>query len=368
MTPTILEALAKRGLLPPELRTGPGSDPDRLLPSGPRLALQEYRGKYQGTLVGGAIGDALGRPAEGRWPEKIQARYGVLKDFQPWRGWKGGPKGTITDDTQMSMCVAETLVEHGHLDPEDLARRFVDWLPIGRGKGRSCTAAVLRLTEGIPWYEAGVASAGNGAAMRAAPVGLRYPCDVSALRRDAALSAVVTHADSMAAASAIAVGFATSYLLHLKPGELDPSELVRALETALEDVPDPGHPERKPGCDDRPVPLRERIGEIPDFLGEPPDRGFGYFYNGAFVLESLPAALWCFLDSPEDPERVLLTAVNGGHDADTVAAMAGNLAGAYHGEDAFPDRWRDDLEFAEELRELADGLFDRSGLADAPQD
>ena len=343
-------------LLPPERGESGG------LPTSAEQSAETYRSRYRGALLGGAIGDALGRPAEGRRPEKVRQRHGTLTDFKPWRGWKSGPKGTITDDTQMSMCVAETLVAHGWLDPQDLARRFVDWLAVGRGKGRTCTTAVMRLTEGVPWHEAGQPSAGNGAAMRAAPVGLLHACDFDELRRDAALSAVVTHADPMAVASAICQAYATAWLLHVPTGELDPVDLIEALAGALADVHDPGHPERKPDADDRLVPLRERIAEIPGLLGNSAEDAFAYLYNGAFVLESLPAAIWCFLSSPEDPECVLVTAANGGYDADTVAAMAGNLAGAYCGEDAFPDRWLEDLEFASELRDLADSLFDRIGL------
>jgi ADP-ribosylglycohydrolase len=89
----------------------------------------------------------------------------------------------------------------------------------------------------------------------------------------------------------------------------------------------------------------------------PEEEAFGYLYNGAFVLESLPAALWCFLREPEDPEAVVVTAANGGFDADTVAAMAGGFAGAYRGEGAWPERWLGDLEDASELRDLADRLL-----------
>ena len=83
---------------------------------------------------------------------------------------------------------------------------------------------------------------------------------------------------------------------------------------------------------------------------------------------------WCSERQPEgpvtpltwrlsrDPERVIVTAVNGGYDADTVAGMAGNLAGALHGAAALPRRWRGDLEYREELTALAGGLLRLSGL------
>jgi ADP-ribosylglycohydrolase len=75
----------------------------------------------------------------------------------------------------MTMCVAEPIVEDGYVNPENLAQRFIAWLPLGRGKGQACVDAVVRLGSGEPWYRAGVGSADNGAAMRVAPVGLRYP-------------------------------------------------------------------------------------------------------------------------------------------------------------------------------------------------
>ncbi len=74
------------------------------------------------------------------------------------------------------------------------------------------------------------------------------------------------------------------------------------------------------------------------------------------MLESLPCALWCFLASPEDFEQSLFTAVDAGHDADTVAAVACTLSGAYHGYSRLPQPILDDLEYHDRLVELADGL------------
>jgi ADP-ribosylglycohydrolase len=260
------------------------------------------------------------------------------------------------------MCVAHCLAEHGSLYPEDLARRLVDWLPKGRGKGRTCVKAVRNLIDGKPWYAAGIESAGNGAAMRAAPIGIVHALRFDALRFDAALSAVVTHADPMAAASATALSYAVSYLLHTPPGMLDPDAFLASLSTAINDLPDPGHPERRPDSDGTPVRLVDRIGELGMLIGQSPSEVFGYLYNGAFVLESLPAAVWCFLEYREHPELAMISAVNAGYDADTVGSMTGNLVGAYLGEDAIPLRLREDLEYSEELGELADSLVRLSGL------
>jgi ADP-ribosylglycohydrolase len=344
ISPDILDRLHGRRLLPPP------EPPD--VPGVQRAEVSEAR--FRGAILGTAIGDALGRPAEGCRPDEIR-EWGGIRDFLPWFGWEDGPLGTWTDDTQMTMCVAESLLAGGgRLDPDDLATRFVDWLPVGRGIGQTCRKAVTRLTEGVPWWEAGVASAGNGAAMRVAPVGLLHAGDLPALRHDAALSALVTHADPMAVSSAIAQAFIVGWCAQTEPGRLDIAELVEALAVVLCDVPDPGAAERRPGSGDDPVRLVDRLCEVPGLVPADPDEAFGYLFNGAFVLESLPAALWCFLRSPEDAEQVLVTAVQGGYDADTVAAMAGAMVGAYLGDEAFPERWRgEDLEEVDRLRELA---------------
>lgn len=319
----------------------------------------DLRDRFRGALLGGAIGDALGRPAEGRDRAAVAARFGVLRDYVPWRGWQGGPKGTFTDDTQMTICVAESLLATGgRLDPADLARRFVAWLPEGRGVGGTCLEAVELLTAGVPWEEAGRPSAGNGAAMRVGPVGLCHLHDPDALRRDAALSALVTHADPTAVASAVAQAFMVAWCAQRPGGELAPGALLSDLARLLADVDHPAIPGRRPGPPRR---LADLLAEVGDWLDAEAGAVFDHFYNGALVTESLPSALWCFLHAPEDPEEAIVAAANGGRDADTVAAMAGTLAGAYHGESGLPERWVADLEAADRLRELADGLLDLAG-------
>jgi len=349
-----LERLAEKGLLPaPRPAVGVISN----------IPVDTLGDSYRGALLGTAIGDALGRPAEGRPPHTLRECYGRLTDFKPWRGWRNGPVGTVTDDTQLTMCVAECLVANdGRINPVDLAERFMAWLPIGRGKGHTCVEAVTALIGGTPWHEAGVASAGNGAAMRVAPVGLAHIGNLDALRRDAALSAVVTHADPMAVSSAVAHAWLVARLTATPPATLDPAVLVADLCDMISDIPDPGSPERdwqhRPGKTSAPIRLVDRLAEVPRWLGAPPELASDWFYCGAFVLESLPMALWHFLNVPDNPEEAVVNAVMGGHDTDTVASMAGAYAGAYLGEGAFPTRWTgDDLEFVDKLRVLADRLL-----------
>lgn len=320
----------------------------------------DYRDRYRGAMLGVGIGDALGRPAESRSPDQLRDRYGTITDFIPWGGWRGGPRGTFTDDSELTLALAESLIERTLMDPIDFGHRCAAWLPVGRGKGRATVEACDRLSRGVPWDEAGTASAGNGAAMRAGPIGLLHPLDIDALRIDAALSAVVTHADPTAVISAIALAYLVAELVHTPQGHLDVAGLLQCLGGVLEDLADPPLLERKAGG--REVRLVHRLLEMGDRLDQEPAELFAYTYNGALVTESLPAALWCFLRSPDDPELTLITAVNQGYDADTVGAMAGALSGSYNGAVRWPKGWLDELEYRDGFLGCADDLLDLARL------
>ena len=312
------------------------------------------RSRFRAALLGGVMGDALGRPAEGSRTSHFGPPW-LITDYQRWPGYRGGRVGAITDDTQLTIVVAGCLLANGWLDPEDLARRLVAWLPVGRGKGEATTKAVQRLTAGIPWYLAGEDSAGNGAAMRAAPIGLLRHANAGQLRGEAVLSALPTHRNPMGVAGAVAMAAATAWLLGCHPGKWTPSALVAAIQAAIVGLETEPQPERRPPG--RLTTLHGRLGELPALLEQPPEKVLPYLYNGAYVLESLPAALYCFMRSPDDMEQSLLLAANAGYDADSVAAMAGTLGGALGGEAALPERLLPELEYREELLALADDLW-----------
>jgi hypothetical protein len=103
-------------------------------------------------------------------------------------------------------------------------------------------------------------------------------------------------------------------------------------------------------------------------VGSSAPAGYKAIRTGGFVLESLPAAIWAFASSPENPVGALILAVNGGHAAASVGAMAGALAGAYRGVSSLPPAWVDHLEYADGIAGHADGLLEVSGagFADDP--
>jgi ADP-ribosylglycohydrolase len=332
------------------------------------IADEKLRDLYCGSLLWGAVGDALGRPAETKSPESIIHHFGSLglTEYQKWHGWQSGPIGTITDDTQLTVEIARSLwASGGSFDPSDFVERLIAWLPTGRGKGRSTTVAVKELERGVPWHDLQnrLDHGGNGAPMRAAPVGLVAALDVSPRRlvRDSILSAVPTHADGVAVAGTIAIAAGVAYCVRAALGgaeRIETGPFVEFVASAIAGIERKPTKERKP--EGKLVFLVDRIRELPDLLTWPePKAVFHYTYNGALSLESVPAAIYCFLRSPDDPRRVILTAVNAGHDADSVASMAGNLAGAWRGAEVLRKSgptWWAELEYRDELVGLADGL------------
>ena len=228
-------------------------DATMLAPAEPRWARLRFaaapgldlRDRFRGALIGGAIGDAMGRANEGVRPSEARKRQ--IRDYQPWHGWRSGPKGTITDDTQMTMWLAESLLAAARrateagtpdlrdhlLDPDDLARRFTRERI--RGIGQATREFVRNYGDrGLPWYEAGVVSAGNGTAMRAAPVGLVHLGDPYRIYRDSLLQSVVTHQDSMAIAAAACQAYATARASAIRRGrKWSPKEAKRSRPGGL---------------------------------------------------------------------------------------------------------------------------------------
>lgn len=267
-------------------------DQDALRASAPPARDQRVaailRDRFRGCLLWGAVGDALGRPVEGWDPARIAERFGEggLRDYIPWRGWREGPTGTITDDTQLTIEVARSLLATGgRFQPADFVSRLIRWLPIGRGKGKATVSAVLALEEGTPWWRIGqvVDSAGNGAAMRAAPIGLARALEPSraSLIHDATRSALPTHTHPVGVAGAVAIAAGVAWCIQRAPESLasfDTLGFVQAVTDAIAGLEPEPTEERRPGG--KAVYLRERIAELPRLLDEPDLRKvLRYTYN-----------------------------------------------------------------------------------------
>jgi ADP-ribosyl-[dinitrogen reductase] hydrolase len=332
---------------------------DYVLPTNPpdEEALAE---RFAGCLLGGAVGDALGRTLESVSPRGVPRTEWVI-NYRPWHGWKSGPKGTITDDTQFSMWLLQSLITNRGVEPRDLIHRFS--AEKIRGIGRATRDFVRNAKDlGKPWFESGVASAGNGVAMRSAPIGLFYREDSKALKLGSILQAVVTHNDPMAVASGILTAQAVALLLAMQPSDLVPlvarQDFCRRLANGVRGLEATGAYKTRNTLE--PATLEQRFGDdLPQWLEQnlDPIEINNRYWSGAYVLESLPHAFYCFLRSPDDFRETLLQAVNCSRDADTVAAIACNLSGTLNGVRAIPQPYLDDLEFRRDLDHLAHSIL-----------
>ena len=292
--------------------------------------------RFEGCLTGLAVGDALGAPVEGTSRAGIETVHGRLKDMVGG-GWHGLPPGHYTDDTAMMLCIARSIVEKKRFDPEDAARKFLEWFDAGPiGIGRTTWIALSAMKDGASWEEAGEIahrrlgglSAGNGSIMRCAPIGLLDFMHPERLVEDSINSSIITHWDPQARWAAVAVNLAIAEMLKGRKGNLLPV-LLRSIEQ---------------------VEVRDTVAGVLRLKRVDPE-------PSAYALDTLQAALWCLLNTSSF-EEALVTAVNMGGDTDTVGAVCGAMAGTCYGVDAIPARWREPLQDRDEILCLARGIHE----------
>lgn len=198
--------------------------------------------------------------------------------------------------------------------------------------------------------------------MRAAPVGLAWSLapDAGPLVREAVISALPTHAHPVGVAGAVAIAAGVALCVRGDGRAIEADRFLGFVADAVAGIETEPTPLRSDPS--TAVTLHDRILEVGSLLDVEPREVFcERLWSGAFALESVPAALYCFLRSPDRPDEVLLTAANAGHDTDTIAAMAGDLVGAHVGARWLRDEhavWWDELEGRDELVSLADGLLE----------
>lgn len=298
--------------------------------------------RVEGMLLGLAIGDALGRPTEAQLPERRAAAHGELRDYLPTRHSDGLPIGLPSDDSQIAFWTLEQLIESGRLRPERLARLFATETIYGIGK------SVLQFVHharsgGVPWYRCGVKSAGNGALMRIAPVLVPHLREgTTELWVDTALAAMLTHNDSASIASCLAFVDILRQLMAMDappPADWWPATWIAATRD-LE--VDPTYESRAPHYADFQGPLWrfvERAIAEAEAESWSTLEACNAWYSGAYLLETVPSALYILMRHADDPEEAIVRAVNDSRDNDTTAAIVGAAVGALHGHDALPERW-----------------------------
>ncbi len=293
------------------------------------------RDRALGALLGLAVGDALGAAVE----FQPKPRFALLDDLEA-----GGPhrlaRGQWTDDTAMALALADSLASDAELDADDLQRRFLSWLDTGAYSctgtcfdiGNQTQAALERYRRsGDPLAgSTDPAASGNGALMRLAPVPIRLGRDRAEMARVATLQTRTTHGspETLAASAAFAALLADA---------IAGDDLTTILSS----------------------PAAAGIEGGWRGLHRDAIEGSGY------VVRSLQAAVWAVSRATDFRSAVLLAA-NLGDDADTTAAIAGQLAGAVFGASGIPAEWLDALAWRDRLAATAGQLFDAGWPEDAP--
>lgn len=308
--------------------------------------MADCRDRFRGALVGLAAGDALGTTLEFKRPGS----------FTPITSMVGeGPfhlkAGEWTDDTSMALCLAASLVEMQKFDPMDQMKRYLRWAREGyMSSNGKCFDIGITISKALKKFEASneplagstnPRSAGNGSLMRLAPVPMAWASDAAEAIRLAAESSRTTH-------GAPECLDACRYFAGLLVGALRGASHDELMAPRYHPTGSWGGTQLSPKID------AIAAGSFKE--KQPPEiKGKGY------VVDSLEAALWSFASSNSFEEGALLAA-NLGDDADTTAAIFGQLAGAVYGCSGIPQRWQDLLVKGDEMVKLADGLLEMAGL------
>ena len=323
----------------------------------------DRRSRTRGSLLAGAVGDALGAPVEFDRLDGIRAAHGPagVTGLLP-SGY--GPPGLVTDDTQMVLFTVEALLAAG--DPvEALHPAYLRWLrtqesaapPAGatglaaqawlysaRAPGNACLSGLRAGRRGTLDAPANPGSKGCGTVMRSAPFGLdprlRTPADVTAA---ALAGSILTHGHPTAGVAAAGLAVLVHHLL-------DGADLPDAVRCTVD------HLRGLPGHEETTAALDAAVAAAAD--GPPSPERLVALGEGWVAEEALAMSVYCALahPGPDGMRDALLLAVNHGGDSDSTGAITGNVLGARHGEAAVPDGWAHAVEGRDTLLDLADSL------------
>lgn len=327
--------------------------------------------RARGCLLGLAVGDALGAPLEGLSAQQIRSHYRQVVDYVDGvRAWKKKPyrwrlRGLYSDDTQQALVIAECLRQLGTVDPDWIARVYLqmatprgNYLGAHRGVGRSFRQVITDLENGVSPRDTGSVSAGIGAAMRIAPVGIALAVPGADLLPAVLHASLVTHRDIRSLAGAYAVAAAVRRFVQGEPRE--PALLFRlAAEVRVAEeriATDSSFGLVAVGAYRH--AMSQVIARTEAVLDLPRDQALARLVDEAnshgaepicrratqgFPPALIPTCLY-FLFTTDSFEEAVTEVVNLGGDADTAGAIVGALAGAHYGQAEIPNRWLERLE------------------------
>jgi len=283
-------------------------------------ALQRAREALEGLSVGDAFGQCFFQPSERSGPWLRQR----LAPPSPW---------PYTDDTQMSLSVLEALSDAASIDCDALARSLARHYDYDRAYGPSMHRVLARIAAGEDWREVaassfgGTGSYGNGAAMRAAPVGAYFRDDLDAVVEQATRSAQITHLHPEGIAGAVAVAVAAAHAGRYRQRGHRPTH-VEFLAAVIESLP---------ASEVRSRLVRAQSLEQVASL----DHAIALLGNGTMISaqDTVPYALWCCAQSLDDYPAALWLAADAGGDRDTLCAIVGGIVACFVGTQGIPADW-----------------------------
>lgn len=297
--------------------------------------------KFRGSLLGNGIGDALGRSREGGEIINREKISRIAEDRDILR---------YTDDTQQMIGLAEMLSEKGEFDREYFGERLVENFNPSRGYGPGSSQVIRSIERGDKWDEpaqglfGGEGSYGNGSSMRAAPAGLFCFDDLDNLRSFAGECSRITHVHRLGVEGAILQSCSVALAVNEDPSSgFDGLDFLSDVREFIEEKE-----------------YLEKVDMMEDLLEDDPEKRevIRRLGNGVEAFNSVPTALYSFLANSESFEDAVTFGISLGGDADTIGAMTGAIAGAYHGAENIPSIFKEKLEDSDYILELADKLFE----------
>ena len=305
--------------------------------------------QHLGVVLGAAIGDAMGHPTEFMSMAGIHARFGAkgVQGFElHWADAHGKKFAPYTDDTQMAEVVLRSLLQSRERNESldgamrRMAKGFIEWAaqPQGghRAPGNACLSGCRALASGVPWHQAGGATAGGcGSVMRAYPFGLVFAHDLARAEDWAVAHSKLTHRDpiALAASAAMAVGVALA-MRHATPIVIASEMIAAAARYSARTA----------------LMMTQALDDAQMGIG--PEITLDRLRAWA-AHEAIAACLYIFMRHPDDAQAAILEGANTPGDSDSIATLAGALIGARVGVSGLPPIWRQDVERAVELSELA---------------
>ena len=308
--------------------------------------------QLRGLILGTAVGDSIGLPAE-NLKGSVISRLG-------WQEWKHRfffGKGMFSDDTEHTLFVFQALIAHA--DNVESFKKILAWrlrlwfLGVPAGIGFGTLRAILKLWLFLPLSKSGIYTAGNGPAMRCAVIGAYYRNDRDKVYKYTKASTELTHTDPRALTGALAISYTAAVAISNDSRKPDSRAIFESLRCIDDDSEWQTIIDKMTNSFDSGMTVSEFAKELG--LG---DKVTGYIYH------TVPVALYAWLRHYGDFRATLNSVLNLGGDTDTVGAISGALAGATVGEDGIPKEWVENiLEYPRTvgvLRQVADKLADEN--------